>query len=409
MRGILLALILMAAPGIASAQAAPPHYTMGVRLDPDRGRLAVRADITLSAEDLADGAGFLLARGYVVQSLSATDGAEASLSFADTPIPGMQRISVASRSGGGPAHIIVAYEGPLATVPVNTIRRDLVELSVDSFWYPVSETFGSPLTLDATLIGLPAGSQVASPDSITEEGGTVRLRRTHPSPDIAFSASPRFRPVSEGRLTVFSEQPDNPIIVDYRTNGAAALTYLESFLGPLPGGRAVIAAPRRESGVGYSRPGYLVVADIGELEPDNLWGRYGYVAHELSHIWWSNADFMSEDYWLVESTAEYVALRFMETRLGRAPVEAILDGKRTRAARSGPILGRGRPGDAAVYARGPLLLTALETQIGRERLDPMLRSLAQRERLTTQDFLAALAETAGPDVAAGMNESLRAP
>jgi len=393
---------------VARAEGAPPHYAMTVRLDPGHGRLAVEADITLSAEDMADGANFLLGRGYVVQSLRASDGVEASLSFADTPIPGMQRISVAPRSGA-PAHVIIAYEGALAEVPYNAISPDRVELSVDSFWYPVSGVFGWPLTPDATLQGLPAGSRVASPDAVTQRGGLVHLHRTHPSPDIAFTASPLFKPVSEGRLTVFSERPDSAAIVDYRTNGAAALAFLEAWLGPLPSGQAVIAAPRRESGVGYSRPGYLVVADVGALDPDNLWGRYGYVAHELSHVWWSNADFMSEDYWLVESTAEYVALRFMENRLGRAPVETILERKRTRAARGGPILGRGRPTDDAVYARGPLLLVALEAQIGRDRLDPLLASLAKRDRLTTQDFLDALAQVAGPEVAAGMDASLRAP
>lgn len=407
MRVLLVAFCLMAVPMVARAEGAPPHYAMTVRFDPDHGRLAVQADITLSADDMADGANFLLGRGYVVQSLRASDGVEASLSFADTPIPGMQRISVAPRSGG-PAHIIISYDGALAEVPYNAIGRDRVELSVDSFWYPVSENFGSPLTLDATLTGLPAGSHVASPDTVTRERGRVRIRRTHPSPDIAFTASPLFRPVSEGRLTIYSDRPDSAAIVDYRTNGAAALTYLEAWLGPLPGGRAVIAAPRRESGVGYSRPGYLVVADVGPLDPDNLWGRYGYVAHELSHVWWSNADFMSEDYWLVESTAEYVALRFMEARLGRPAVDAILEQKRARAARGGPILGNGRPSDDAVYARGPLLLVALEAEIGRDRLDPMLRSLAQRERLTTRDFLKALSETAGSETAAAMDARLRA-
>jgi hypothetical protein len=176
----------------------------------------------------------------------------------------------------------------------------------------------------------------------------------------------------------------------------------------MPHAKAVIAIVDRKNGTGYSRPGYLVVADVGALPRDNVWGRVGYVAHELSHNWWSNADFTGEDYWLVESTAEYVSLRFLETQVGAAEMRRLAAGKLERARRSGPILGRGRPGDAAVYARGPLLLIDLERSIGRPRLDRLLGEMARRRRLTTADFLARLSQLAGPGVAHRFAANLRA-
>ena len=163
----------------------------------------------------------------------------------------------------------------------------------------------------------------------------------------------------------------------------------------------------RKNGTGYSRPGYLVVADVGTLAADNVWGRVGYVAHELSHSWWSNAEFTTEDYWLVESTAEYVALRFLATELGQPAADTLFEGKKKRAERGGPILGQGRPSGDAVYAKGPLLLRELERRIGRDKLDAVLGALARRKHITTRDFLDELARVAGPATATEFEADLR--
>src|SRR5262249_624735 len=149
----------------------------------------------------------------------------------------------------------------------------------------------------------------------------------------------------------------SPLSQRYLQNGPRALAFLERLFGPLPTDRAVVAIAARGGGVGYSRPGYVVVADTtNPALADDEWASEGYLAHELSQAWWSKADFTGEDYWLVESTAEYSALRFIESVDGRAARDRLLAAKQARSVRGGPILGHGRPSNDAVYAKGPILL-----------------------------------------------------
>lgn len=399
--------------GGSAAQTAPaapagPDYDLDLTLDPGTGGIAVEAVITLSPEDAADGAGFLIGPTYVVSAVQADPGVTASVGPA--PMPGVQRLSVGPvPDAQGPVRVRLSYAGrPSDGDGANAVTPGRTELSADSLWWPLPDVFNTRVTYRLTLRGLAPGTEVASPDVVTREGETVRIVRQAPSQDIAFTASPDFQRVVDGDLTILAQDPESDLLKAYRTNGAAALAFFEAWFGPLPTGRAVIAFPRRPSGSGYSRPGYLVVADVGTIDAANLWGRYGYVAHELSHAWWSSADFTSQDYWLVESTAEYSALRFMESRLGREPVEAILERKRPRAATGGAILGDGRPSNAAVYARGPLLLVALEQRIGRERMDALLGGLARRRVLTTADFLTALAGISDDATAHAFEAELRA-
>src|SRR5262249_33300452 len=121
----------------------------------------------------------------------------------------------------------------------------------------------------------------------------------------------------------------------------------------------------------------------------------------------SNADFTGEDYWLVESTAEYSALRFIESVDGRAARDRLLAAKQARSVRGGPILGHGRPSNDAVYAKGPILLFQLEDRVGRPVLDRILANLARRDHITTADFLSELGTAAGPDAATQFEALLR--
>lgn len=195
--------------------------------------------------------------------------------------------------------------------------------------------------------------------------------------------------------------------MNFQTYGPKALAYLENWLGSLPEGRAIVTIVQRPNRSGYSRPGYVVVADTGDAQLDGAWAKAGYIAHELSHAWWSNADFTGEDYWLVESTADYVALRFVQQQFGADVAAPLIAQKAMRAARSGPILGHGRANGDAVYGRGPVLLFSLEKTVGRAALDEVLRALAQRDHITTRDFLDALTKVSGDAAAKAFEARLR--
>jgi hypothetical protein len=165
----------------------------------------------------------------------------------------------------------------------------------------------------------------------------------------------------------------------------------------------VIVRRPRESG--YARPGYIVVTETGAALDSA--GLAKFMAHELAHSWFSKADPWGEDYWLTESPAEYLALRYVEASLGAEARERLVAPKRALAERAGPILGRGRPGENALYAKGPLLLMELELAITRDALDLVLRHAAAAETPTTAGFLATLEEVAGPEAVRAFERKLR--
>ncbi len=407
------AFVLALAIAGAGSSAAPPaatHYRIKARLDPALGALEAETEISMPAVAARPGASFILKRSFHVASVSASDNATATVEDTDKPFPGLQKLVLTAKPGArGPVSATIRYAGPVEDGDqANAVSPERVELSADSLWFPLSTNFNLRFTLDAEIRGLGPRFLAASPDRVTPEPDGFDLHRTRPSQDIAFAAAPGFRTASAGPLQFFARDLATDQARNYRLYGDRAVKYFQAWFGPLPGGKAVVAIVDRKSGSGYSRRGYLVVADTGTLPKDNLWGRVGYVAHELSHSWWSSADFTGEDYWLVESTAEYSALRFVEHELGTETMQGMLEKKKARAARGGPILGHGRPSNDAVYGRGPLLLFELEKRVGRRKFDAMFGKLARRETLTTADFLEALRRTAGAGVARDFEAKLRA-
>jgi hypothetical protein len=395
-----------------SAGVAAQHYEIQLALEPATHAINSRVAIELSDPEALSSQSFLLSRSYNVTDASAGPNASISVSDTNTPFPGLQRIEISRKPGHtGPISAVVSYAGPLfhaETPPDNEITDRRIELSADSLWYPISTDFNRRFTYRMRIANLPSGLSLVSPDRVTMTGTSALIVRRRPSQDIALSGSAPLNSRAIGDLTISAMDLRRPRTQVYLRNAPFALAFMERWFGPLPTGKAVVSIVDRKSGNGYSRPGYLVVADNGSpFAADDVWGRWGYVAHELSHSWWSSADFTGEDYWLVEGPAEYTALRFIEAQKGRGALEALIERKRLRAAKAGAILGHGRPSGDAVYGKAPLLLRDLEAQIGRSKFDPMFARLARRPALTTKDFLDELRRTAGQGVAAQFEDKLR--
>lgn len=402
---------VLLATGVAAAEPRlAPHYAIELTLDPNAHALSANVELQLPSRESTAPEAFLLGGAYAVSDASADTGA--TISVKPPAGPGAPQTILVIRDGAHqakPVSVRLHYAGPLQeTGGINAVDMDRIELSADALWYPLSTNFNAKITFDARISGMPTDFVVASPDAVSSDGTARRIVRQRPSQDIAFYASATLQRLDLGRLQLYARTPDKPQVQNYRSYGPRALAFLEALLGPCPRRQLVVAVADRKSGVGYSRPGYVVVASAEGVDPKNIWAAGGYIAHELSHAWWSNADFTGEDYWLVESTAEYSALRFVEDVWGRAERVRMLDAKRDRSARGGPILGHDRPSDDAVYARGPLLLFELEDRIGRSALAAILRDLSQKEHIVTADFIKLLGERAGAETAAEFQAKLQA-
>lgn len=411
--GLATALAVIAC-GIAAAEvadAASPagdaHYAMGVTVAPDQGALAADIVITLGPVSAGEQIEFVLGRDYTVTSATADPAARVLAEPVDSPFPNLQRLAVRFSEAAVAPQIRIRTHGPLGpsgTPPLNMITPRLVELNLDSMWLPVRSDIGLRFTADALISGLPQYSVLVSQGEVTRWGAHWRVTRTVPDFDFPFVAAPGLTRAKDGRFELFAADPDAVKAQLYRRHGAAALEWLEKRLGSMPGSPARIVVVSRERKSGYARRGYLVLTEDGtSSEP----GTAKFTAHELAHAWFSNSNPTTEHRWLDESIAEYVSLRYVEHALGSGAREGLVAPKRSRAAAARPILG-GLRADAELYDKGPLLLFELEGRLGRETMDLLLRTLAERRIGDTREFLLALTQIAGADVARWFESRLRA-
>ncbi|HYH09144.1 MAG TPA: hypothetical protein VEK11_18995 [Thermoanaerobaculia bacterium] len=400
MRLAILTLVLAA----FSARAELPHYDLQARVMRNDGTVAANVTITLPP---AAETNFLLGGTFRITQASAS-GASVTVAPTDKPWKGLQRITVRSRRPLRRVKLQIRYAGPLGstgTPPLNTISKDLVELNLDGMWVPVVEGFTTRFTLDATIDGIPRELIALAPGRVTRSGRRIVIDRDDDI-DVAFVASRGLHQMSADGFELYSLDPQSELSQLYVQHGTGALTFLESWFGRMPGRPVRVVVVRRPRESGYARRGYVVVSEARRSGGDAPMAKF--IAHEFAHAWWAPVDPNTEHRWLQESIAEYVALRYIDSALGKAALEQLLTLKREIAKNATSILGRGARTDAELYNKGPLLLFDLEEKIGREKLDQVLRELAQNPPSETSQFLDVLRQVAGEDAARMFEATLRA-
>src|SRR3546814_19701347 len=90
-----------------------------------------------------------------------------------------------------------------------------------------------------------------------------------------------------------------------------------------------------------------------------------HVAHEIAHAWWMLASPLTDDFWLVESAAEYMSMRYVEHAFGPEELAKNIAEKRKATVDVGPVMGHGRPNRPQPYGKGTLLLVEPEKRLGR--------------------------------------------
>ena len=132
--------------------------------------------------------------------------------------------------------------------------------------------------------------------------------------------------------------------------------------------------------------------------------RLGYLAHEIGHYYFGTVTDPSGPYhwFLVESTAEFLSLKARGALAGTAAEQ------RRVTALAGDIAGKKEPfkpldqitdsdqiGDDYRYNYGPLLLKALERQVGERRMAAFLKGLLAASTIRNWQDLTAVANRAG--------------
>jgi hypothetical protein len=384
------------------------HYSVGAKLDPAHGALSASVTITVPAAQVTSPMVFVLSDSATISSIDATPRAEVAVSSEEGLYGHYQKITIrAAAPGHAGLRIRLRYAGPLGPSgdpPMDRISPDDMELNLDSLWIPICAGFGTKFTWDAEIRGVGSDLEVVAPGRVARSRGRLLLSCNAGSPDIAFVAMRGQRRAEGSGFEFYARDLASQEARDFLRQGAAAVKFLEAWFGEMPVRPMRVVMVQRERAGGYSRPGYIVVVDNGP-SPERSVGKF--IAHEFAHEWWSTGASDSEDRWLSETLAEYVALRYVESAFGTETRDTFLASMRDSARDAGPVLGRGRRSDTELYQKGPLLLMALEERIGRERLDRLLAGLAPKPPQNTAEFLQALSQVAGDERAQEFERSLR--
>jgi len=394
---VLLPLAALLATAQAQPAPAAPHYDLHARFNP-QGRLD--ADVTVTLPAGVRDKSFLLARRFVLERMELPPGViMAAAEPTDTPVDDLYRYRFIAMPGHDePMRLRFHYSGPInpeADNGVRPMRPEGFELFIDHMWFPVGADIQTRFTLDAEFEGLAADLVPVGQGNITRTPNGVRLVRDYLDIDVPLVAMRGLNRAQGDGVEFFARDLHTPLSTFYIRHSEGAARFFQAWFGPMT--QIVrMAVVWRERSMAYARTGYTVFSERAQSRAEiTESGPARHAAHEVAHVWWKLASPLAEDFWLVESAAEYSAVRYIEATFGAAEAERFLAEKRRASADAGPVMGHGRPNRVQLYQKGPLLLVDLEHRIGRPAMDRLMAEMAREPVHTHAIFLRLLTNIAG--------------
>jgi len=297
------------------------------------------------------------------------------------------------------------------------MAADELRMSEQSVFYPqLPVDLDGPAVQDAPgrlSVTAPEELEVAAPGARTREGaGRWRFELSQRSTWSLVAAGFVLREVERGGASVrVYLRPENAAAGEACEREAlAALAFFAGRFGPAAGASLCVVEMRsRGPSYNWFAPGLVTIESNALDDPDQVTEG---LAHEIAHLWWGGSAEPRGpgERFLTESLAEYSSWRYLESVQGEA---ARLDAmqrargawlKRVHATEVDPGLEFVRfetPGYTELaYSKGPLVLGALEAQLGREAFDRALALYAERGargEATLATFHEALRAAAGAD------------
>jgi hypothetical protein len=411
----MLAAVCGAMPVAASAAAAVAHYGIDATIAQASGTMSATVTITLQPSDVRDGTAFVIGDWYVIKALSIGDGITTTEGEASKPLAHARTIVLhLTRPIVHPVTLRVAYYGKLNEPDTKPGEENLVpgrmELQLEDLWLPVRSDLTMKFTADARIRGIPHDEVVVSQGTYHHVRDELDLHRAYPDFDLPIVAARGLNEFATPTVQVYAANLNSRLIRILRTHAVGAIDYYQSWFGPVPGVLPIRLVVTDRAGTGYERIGFTSIGAppkelVNAHYPD--YGPASLAAHETAHAWWDAADPMTDNYWLVESLAEYSSMRYIGHVFGPKILALRISKKQEEAKGAPPILGHGRPTRADLYGKGPLLLFQLQDQIGQQKMDKVLAILGRKPPHVTDDFLQVLAKVAGPKAAENFKQMLQ--
>ncbi len=307
-------------------------------------------------------------------------------------------VSIANNSKNKSIHI--SYDGVLLPEPlsnkINSIKKDAVELNVDSFWHPIDASFSKKLTIELDIDIAPNWLGVSSGEFRKTATG-LKLTNYHPAIDIPFAISNRFKITERDGYTLYDLRDTDDGVNELVSTVNFCKQYLDDNYGnkeKLPAAKFLIT-DRPSSG--YARNSYIAFTDISVTKPTPL---TKFVCHELAHFWSNAGKFDTVENWLNEAFAEYAGTMAVRKRFGAETFNKLIQSYRKQISNE-QLTAIWQQGDIqrksylVQYRKGPLALEKLEKLIGNKQFDRFITQYMENRIATTPDLLKALEAIAG--------------
>lgn len=421
------AMLLMVA-GTARAQSAPTLVTSGtVEVGLAAGRMGGHICLAGRPEGFRDA--FSLNAGLNVARV--TDGAGKPLDFDgwyDPGVDGEARVYTVTTPA---ATLCVDYVGAFPVYPAHDAPLDFkgviafdgasVRATEQAAWLPLPYDRKRKARLDTTRYDLAVSCAecafiyVNGNDPVTAVSGKFASARARPAMLFA-GTGPLARDASVTIINETVSAPQAAALVDaFRQIEAYYATYLGQQIRDTPAIVRVLALDqqaRDRTGSEWGFATWPTIALSGSIRPiadaliaggEGRERRLGYLAHEIGHYYFGTLVNPTGRYrwFLVETMAEFLSLKARGALAGPAAEQrrvADLAGDLARDTTSFVPLDQIRDseqiGDLYRYNYGPLLLIALERQVGERRMAAFVRMLLSSPVDSWQEF-GAVAERAG--------------
>ncbi|NNE05363.1 MAG: hypothetical protein HKN15_06535 [Xanthomonadales bacterium] len=396
----LCCMVLLLLTPLAQATEADYHYAGQLVIDPDSGH--IRADWQITVYDEAETAIKFVLRDTLGNIVIGGSGVASGGATREAGYENFWAINVELAEPAPFRVISLSYDGVLMPRPlsnrINAIEAGRIELSVDSFWFPIDVRFSKEFTADL-VVRAGDGWQGVTTGEIRPVQDGLLIHNQDPRMDIVFTLSKSWH-ITEGEgFTVYDQRETREGTERVLASARFCRDFLNQRFGredPLPTGSLLIT-DRPSSG--YARENYIVLTDISNTEPAPL---TRFVCHEFAHYWSTGAKFDTVDNWINEAFAEYIGMMAVREQLGDEAFDELRNKMQEQ------IAGRELPrvwaeGDTergpylVQYRKAPLLLAQLEESIGEETLIDWLQLYFANPEKTTTGLLAALETVAGAD------------
>jgi len=424
---ILLLTLLSVYPIIA--QVDPSFYKIDLQLVPEKQSLEANVDLTYYAnKDQSDSLTFLLYRDFSIKTLTCnnlvkyTFDTEHSSPYQFAPKAGILTIYLNKPLYKGEVlQVKLQYAGEIrrgffealfGRNVNNRITEEWTEIGKYTPWFPFKPEIKN-FTYQVN-VKISSKYKVFGNGKTKEIGNHWEILQDRSSDDIVIMASKDIntKNIQKNGLSLdinYSTVSDSTAN-DILNNALWILEKYNEWFSDIKVNHASLVITPRNKGASYSRRGFVVFTSFDDDDYYQSEVRYfKLIAHEFSHFWWNKAPTTTWEDWLNESFAEYSSLMAIREKFGIKEFEKIIQKKQKQIKGLPAIRGIDRDSKNAhtvLYDKGCVLLNKLESEIGKENFQKLLKQLVINKVNSTEQFLKVLMNLTSVEVSKHFEEKL---